>query len=120
MASSFVVPLDVQPVSGDEATALQEMIVDGVRQRLARQGVTDVDTEMASFLRSTKQYGAKEGALSAAEYWRVVARHRVAAMFTAPTALRALRKVDPETALAAQHDLSSLCTLWSHRAVGPV
>ena len=70
--AAFVVPLDVQPVSGDEATALQEMIVDGVRQRLARQGAADVDGEMASFLRSTKQYGAKEGALSAAEYWHVL------------------------------------------------
>ena len=55
---AFVVPLDVQPVSGDEATALQEMIMDGVRQRLTRQGVADVDDGMSKFLRSTKQYGA--------------------------------------------------------------
>ena len=56
--------------------------------------------------------GKPVGTPDAAEYWRVVARHRVNVMFTAPTALRALRKFDPETRLSAGHDLSSLRTLF--------
>ena len=56
--------------------------------------------------------GKPVGTPDAAEFWRVIERHRVNALFTAPTALRALRKVDPQTSLAAQYDLSSLRTLF--------
>jgi propionyl-CoA synthetase len=42
----------------------------------------------------------------------VVSEHRVKAMFTAPTAIRAIRKVDPDGTLLAEHDLSSLRTLF--------
>ncbi len=41
-------------------------------------------------------------------FWRVAAEHKVNAMFTAPTAARAIRKKDPTLALAKQHDLSAL------------
>jgi propionyl-CoA synthetase len=45
-------------------------------------------------------------------FWRVVAEHRVAVLFTAPTALRAIRKEDPDGAHIGRHDLSSLRHLF--------
>ncbi len=56
--------------------------------------------------------GKPVGTPDAAAFWRVVAEHRVKAMFTAPTAIRAIRKVDPDGALMADHDLTSLRTLF--------
>ena len=44
----------------------------------------------------------------AGAFWRVVAQHRVRALFAAPTAFRAIRKEDPEATLAQRYDLSSL------------
>ena len=46
--------------------------------------------------------GKPVGTPDAAEYWRIVERYGVANMFTAPTALRAIRKADPRGELAAQ------------------
>ena len=43
-------------------------------------------------------------------FWRIVARHRVNVMFTAPTAIRVLKKQD--SSHLARHDLSSLDTLF--------
>ena len=45
-------------------------------------------------------------------FWRVVAEHRVRALFTAPTAFRAIRKEDPDGEHIRRHDLSSLRTLF--------
>ncbi|HEV7309310.1 propionyl-CoA synthetase [Ensifer sp.] len=45
-------------------------------------------------------------------YWRIIAEHGVAVMFTAPTALRAIRKEDPDAALAARYDLSRFRALF--------
>ena len=56
--------------------------------------------------------GKPVGTPDAGAFWRVVAEHRVKRMFTAPTAIRAIRKVDPEAVLLADHDLSSLQTLF--------
>jgi propionyl-CoA synthetase len=56
--------------------------------------------------------GKPVGTPDAGAFWRVVAEHRVKAMFTAPTALRAIRKVDPEAELMSAYDLSSLQTLF--------
>ncbi|WP_375426615.1 propionyl-CoA synthetase [uncultured Friedmanniella sp.] len=56
--------------------------------------------------------GKPVGTPDAAAFWRVVAEHRVKALFTAPTALRAIRKVDPEGKLIGRYDLSSLQTLF--------
>ena len=56
--------------------------------------------------------GKPVGTPDAGAFWRVVAEHRVKAMFTAPTAIRAIRKADPDAALLAGHDLSSLQTLF--------
>ena len=43
-------------------------------------------------------------------WWRIVAKHRVNAMFTAPTAIRVLKKQDPSH--LTRHDLSSLDALF--------
>ncbi len=43
-------------------------------------------------------------------WWSIVARHRVSRMFSAPTAIRVLKKHPPE--LMKQHDLSSLKALY--------
>lgn len=45
-------------------------------------------------------------------FWRVAADHRVRAMFTAPTALRAIRKEDPGAEHMGRHDLSGLAYLF--------
>ncbi|YCI02353.1 AMP-binding protein [Ensifer sp. D2-11] len=45
-------------------------------------------------------------------YWRVISEHGVAVMFTAPTALRAIRKEDPEAAHAGRYDLSRFRALY--------
>jgi propionyl-CoA synthetase len=46
----------------------------------------------------------------AAIWWSLVEKHRVTAMFTAPTAIRVLKKQDP--AFLRKHDLSSLQALF--------
>ncbi|WEJ10111.1 propionyl-CoA synthetase [Sinorhizobium prairiense] len=45
-------------------------------------------------------------------YWRVISEHGVAVMFTAPTALRAIRKEDPEAVHAGRYDLSRFRALY--------
>lgn len=42
------------------------------------------------------------------QFWRVCERHKVNVLFTAPTALRAIKKLDDHGVLAKQFDLSSL------------
>jgi propionyl-CoA synthetase len=49
----------------------------------------------------------------AGAFWRVIAEHRVKALFTAPTAFRAIRKEDPDAALARQYDISCLQTIFA-------
>jgi acyl-coenzyme A synthetase/AMP-(fatty) acid ligase len=48
----------------------------------------------------------------ASTFWRVISSHRVAAMFTAPTAIRAIRKEDPDGTLLSKFDLTSLRRLF--------
>lgn len=48
----------------------------------------------------------------AAAYWRVVQQYKVNGLFCAPTAMRAIRKEDPEGELLGQYDLSSLRQLF--------
>ena len=45
-------------------------------------------------------------------FWRVCAQHGVCVLFTAPTALRAIRQQDPDGAHMARHDLSRLDALF--------
>ncbi len=56
--------------------------------------------------------GKPVGTPDAGAFWRVIQDHGVVAMFTAPTALRAIKKVDPKGALIADYDLSSFRTLF--------
>ena len=56
--------------------------------------------------------GKPVGTPDAGAFWRVIAEHRVKTLFTAPTAFRVIRKTDPEAALLAEHDISSLDTLF--------
>ncbi|HEX4246665.1 MAG TPA: propionyl-CoA synthetase [Pseudonocardia sp.] len=50
--------------------------------------------------------GKPVGTPDAGQFWRVVAEHGVKALFTAPTAFRAIKKEDPKGALLADYDLS--------------
>jgi propionyl-CoA synthetase len=45
-------------------------------------------------------------------FWRVIAQHGVNAMFTAPTAFRAIKKEDPHGEHMARHDLRHFRTLF--------
>ncbi|MBS0396514.1 MAG: AMP-binding protein, partial [Proteobacteria bacterium] len=56
--------------------------------------------------------GKPVGTPDAGAFWRVVEQHRVNALFTAPTAFRAIKKEDPEGRLLAGRDLKSLRTLF--------
>jgi propionyl-CoA synthetase len=56
--------------------------------------------------------GKPVGTPDAGAFWRVVAEHRVNALFTAPTAFRAIKKEDPQGALIARYDLGCLRALF--------
>ena len=56
--------------------------------------------------------GKPVGTPDAGAFWRVIEQHGVAALFTAPTAIRAIRKEDPEAALLGDRKLPSLRTLF--------
>ncbi len=56
--------------------------------------------------------GKPVGTPDAGAFWRVVAEHKVDVLFTAPTALRAIRKQDPEALLLNRHDLGGFRTLF--------
>ena len=75
--------------------------------------------------------GKPVGTPDAAAFWRVCEEHGVNALFTAPTALRAIKREDPGGRLCKEHDLSALRTLflageradpdtvlWAERALG--
>ena len=64
-------------------------------------------------------------------FWRVISEYKVSAFFTAPTALRAVRKEDPEATHLQRYDIGALRTLflageradpdtvaWAERVVG--
>ena len=56
--------------------------------------------------------GKPIGTPDAGAFWRVIEQHGVAALFTAPTAIRAIRKEDPEATLLGDRSLPSLRTLF--------
>lgn len=56
--------------------------------------------------------GKPIGTPDAGNFWRVLERHGVNAMFTAPTAIRAIKRVDENGELAKQFDLSKFRTLF--------
>ena len=52
--------------------------------------------------------GKPVGTPDAGAFWRVIAEHGVAAMFTAPTAFRAIKKEDPKGEHIRRYDLRAL------------
>ena len=50
--------------------------------------------------------GKPVGTPDAGAFWRVISQHKVSCMFTAPTAMRAIKKEDPNGTLLAQYDMS--------------
>jgi len=75
--------------------------------------------------------GKPVGTPDAGAFWRVISEHGVNALFTAPTAIRAIKRADPDARQPKRYDLSSLRTLflageradpdtveWAGRALG--
>ncbi|ORE95715.1 propionate-CoA ligase [Stappia sp. 22II-S9-Z10] len=56
--------------------------------------------------------GKPVGTPDAGAFWRVISEHKAVALFTAPTAIRAVKKEDPDGKLPADYDLSSFRTLF--------
>jgi propionyl-CoA synthetase len=56
--------------------------------------------------------GKPVGTPDAGAFWRVIAEHGAKALFTAPTAFRAIKRVDPDGAEIAKYDLSRFGTLF--------
>jgi propionyl-CoA synthetase len=56
--------------------------------------------------------GKPVGTPDAGAFWRVISEHGCVALFTAPTAFRAIKKEDPQGKLLAQYDLGSFRTLF--------
>ncbi|GEO86607.1 MULTISPECIES: propionyl-CoA synthetase [Alphaproteobacteria] len=56
--------------------------------------------------------GKPVGTPDAGTFWRVVADHDVKALFTAPTAFRAIRRDDPDGEFVRKYDLKGLRTLF--------
>ena len=56
--------------------------------------------------------GKPVGTPDAGAFWRMIEEHRINGMFTAPTAIRAIKKEDPEGTLLAGRDIGSLRTLF--------
>lgn len=54
--------------------------------------------------------GKPVGTPDPAAFWRVISEHKVKAMFTAPTAIRAIKREDPEGKLISQYDMSHFKT----------
>ena len=56
--------------------------------------------------------GKPVGTPDAGTFWRVIAEHRVKTLFTAPTAIRAIKREDPSGELIKNYDLSHFNALF--------
>jgi propionyl-CoA synthetase len=56
--------------------------------------------------------GKPVGTPDAGAFWRVIAEHGAKALFTAPTAFRAIKRVDPDARELTKYDLSRFRTLF--------
>jgi propionyl-CoA synthetase len=56
--------------------------------------------------------GKPVGTPDAGAFWRVISQHKVKAMFTAPTAFRAIKKEDPSLEHKTKYDLAHFQTLF--------
>ncbi|WP_281081943.1 propionyl-CoA synthetase [Variovorax paradoxus] len=56
--------------------------------------------------------GKPVGTPDAGTFWRVIAQHKVTTLFTAPTAVRAIKREDPHGSQLTKYDLSHLRALF--------
>ena len=56
--------------------------------------------------------GKPVGTPDAGVFWRVISQHGVKALFTAPTAFRAIKRDDPDGKFVGQYDISKFVTLF--------
>jgi propionyl-CoA synthetase len=56
--------------------------------------------------------GKPVGTPDAGAFWRVISEHKVAALFTAPTAFRAIKREDPKGELIKKYNLGSFRSLF--------
>ena len=88
----------------------------GSSLRMARKAVGAVKKATALCSEMTRQNapasGVPTGLPNAGAFWRVCADHGVVALFTAPTAFRAIKKDDPTGAQIGKYDLSKFRTLF--------
>ena len=56
--------------------------------------------------------GKPVGTPDAGVFWRIISEHKVRSLFTAPTAIRAIKKEDPEGNFFKKYDLSKFDTLF--------
>jgi propionyl-CoA synthetase len=56
--------------------------------------------------------GKPVGTPDAGTFWRVISEHKVSNFFTAPTAFRAIKRMDPKGELKQKYDLSNLRALF--------
>ncbi|MCV6597287.1 MAG: propionate-CoA ligase PrpE [Mangrovicoccus sp.] len=56
--------------------------------------------------------GKPIGTPDAGTFWRVIEEHKVKVLFTAPTALRAIKREDPEGEYVTKYDISGLQSLF--------
>lgn len=56
--------------------------------------------------------GKPVGTPDAGAFWRVISEYKVKVLFTAPTAFRAIKKVDPDGKLIKDYDMSAFKTLF--------
>jgi propionyl-CoA synthetase len=62
---------------------------------------------------TTMMYEGKPvGTPDAGAFWRIISEYKVAALFTAPTAFRAIKKEDPDGKHIGKYDLQSFRTLF--------
>ena len=56
--------------------------------------------------------GKPVGTPDAGAFWRMISEYKISALFTAPTAFRAIKKEDPKGELIDKYDMSSMRTLF--------
>ena len=69
---------------------------------------------------TTMMYEGKPvGTPDAGAFWRIISEYKVAALFTAPTAFRAIKKEDPEGTFIGKYETRPICARFSSRASAP-
>ena len=88
-------------------------VLGGLRRRLGGRPFLHRLRAAAAWLRPSILFEGKPvGTPDAGTYWRVIAEHGVVALFTAPTAFRAIKKEDPHGEHVGRYDISHFRTLF--------